>query len=285
MDENSLKFRAEQADRVAVINSITDCISLVELNLNDACNRKCFFCPRSTDKFKNTKSYASKKTLMKIRDRLLEINYKGDIEISGFSEPLLYRYISSAVTIFNSLKVDINIITNGDIITADIIRRLSRRGVKKFLVNCYDSEEQCQHIQNIFNNANLQDSLIMRKNYEVTTDNIYLNNRAGNIDLEFPKRVLNRCYVPFYKMIIDHDGSYLLCAQDWSRITKKHNIFTTSISEYLNSTHVVEYFKNLIAGKRTGLCDGCNVVGTFFGKPMFDFISDVYKIDRTDSSP
>ena len=61
----------------------------IEISESGTCNRKCSFCPRSTDGFEDIKEFISKELVNKIANELRELDYRGVIRFSGFVEPLL----------------------------------------------------------------------------------------------------------------------------------------------------------------------------------------------------
>ena len=68
-------------------------------------------------------------------------------------------------------------------------------------------------------------------------------------------------------MFIDIDGSYLLCPDDWKRISRKDNvnIYTMSIKEYF--CNYIKNTKNILLDKGRVLepCCCCSANGTLMG--------------------
>ena len=71
--------------------------SLVEVSDSGTCNRKCSFCPRSAEDFKDIKEFIPTRLIEKLISELKEYNFKGTIRFSGFVEPLLDKNIFNLV--------------------------------------------------------------------------------------------------------------------------------------------------------------------------------------------
>ena len=107
-------------------------------------------------------------------------------------------------------------------------------------------------------------------------------NRAGAVNMNMDNMSLhrkNKCYWPFYKMVLDWDGGILLCCEDWFKLSKKHinntfNINTHTIEEIWNSDYLNEYRSYLKEGKRTkSICNKCNMHGEKIGKEYVEYFS------------
>ena len=87
------------------------------------------------------------------------------------------------------------------------------------------------------------------------------------------------CNYPFYKMMIDIDGSYLLCSEDWKRVTKKseNNVHTKSIKEYFID-YLKDIKKELITNGRSNLtpCNKCSMNGLLMGGKMVEYFKSKY---------
>ena len=67
-------------------------ISSVEISINGACNRRCFFCPRVDEEgYPNILESLDMKLFDELINDLESINYEGRIAFSGFCEPLLSK--------------------------------------------------------------------------------------------------------------------------------------------------------------------------------------------------
>ena len=71
-----------------------------------------------------------------------ELQYKGILVFSGFCEPLLDKNIFSLVQISrkNLPRTQIELVTNGDVLNVDRMRRLLDSGLSTLIIIAYDEE-------------------------------------------------------------------------------------------------------------------------------------------------
>lgn len=269
----------------AYIYNEIDCLQTIVLNISEYCNLKCKMCPRSnTDIYPNRKLFMNLKTIRKIRERLDEINYCGTVSISGNGEPCYNPFIYGIIGILTEKynckypKYKIKLLTNGypDIVYSII----SKMGVK-ILVSVHIIQD-LEKIKEKFKNI---DDVVFRNHDPNDPDNeLKITNRSGICN----KNVSNSdtCYYPLYKMMIDYDGSYLMCADDWLRKTKNdnYNVFKTSIKDWFcilsSNDRKDKYFKfknQLLNNKRkeiNELCAKCDCNGLLMGSKMYIFYKE-----------
>jgi len=250
----------------------------IEINCVELCNRTCVFCPRSDPSvYPNQNLHMHVDTINNMCVGLRDINYNGRITFSGMGEPLLHEDIYS---LLSPIKKQLHrlerlqIITNGDKLTTDVIARLIDCGVDRIEVNLYDGPEQVKHYTDMF--ASHIDHMYLRHHYhgEDVTYGLTLNNRAGSVDMgDNQEHFINKtCYLPFYKMVINWNGDLLLCAQDWLHESNlKVNINETTIREAWLSESLMNYRNKLLKNSRcVAPCNKCNVVGTIVGEQAFN---------------
>ena len=94
--DRNVKRKNSFKDILKTDNKLIDfpIFSWIEFSLSGLCNRVCVFCPRSNPKeFPNLNKHMSIETYTRVMEDLKSIDYKGGIIYSGFSEPILYKYI------------------------------------------------------------------------------------------------------------------------------------------------------------------------------------------------
>lgn len=269
------------ADRQSGLDKCVDKITSlqrIEINCVELCNRTCVFCPRSNPTvYPNQNLHMEVSTINNMCVGLREIGYGGRITFSGMGEPLLHRNIFELlIPIKKQVKnlERLQVITNGDKLTTDIIKQLIDCGVDRIEVNLYDGPEQVDHYNNMFDGYT--EYMHLRHHYhgEDVTYGLTLNNRAGAVEMGESVTSYNdkACYLPFYKMVINWNGDLLLCAQDWLHESNLMiNINETKIVDAWLSTELTKYRDMLKSNKRCVTpCDKCNVVGTIVGKQAFD---------------
>ena len=244
----------------------------VELSLIDVCNRKCSFCPKVDDKVApDTFQKMNRKIIDEIHDQLLEIHYVGKIALCGYGEPLLHKDINYIVKkLSNVCKVEL--VTNGDVLSAKKLQDLYISDVSKVLISMYDGPEQIEKFKKMTVNANVpEDMVILRDRWHDKHNDfgVKLTNRAGTVFAGDQEKVgkYKNCYYPAYQFLIDWDGNVYLCPQDWQRKNSMGNIMQETVFQIWKGKTLTNYRKNLLSGKRcSNPCKSCNADGTLLGK-------------------
>jgi len=244
--------------------------SQLELNINELCNRRCPFCPRSGD-YPNQNLHIDLDLVESIALQLEELEFKGVVNICGTGEPLLTKYIESIVNKLASRKLLVEIVTNGDFLTIEKIKSLYSAGLSKFVVSMYDGAHQIKINNDIFKSAGIaKDRYILRDRWytEEKDYGVIYTNRTGAIDS--PELVKNSapCYYPSYALYIDWNGDVLLCCQDsYNRTIKIGNANDRKIFDLWTDQEFIKYRKNLRSGLRCDKpCSQCNANGQVYGK-------------------
>ena len=264
-------------------------ISSIELSINGACNRRCFFCPRvDENKYPNILDSLDIKVFERLVMDLRKINFDGRMSFSGFCEPLLTKNLDDYIKIIRSNlpKVQIEIVTNGDPILAKNgvgrIKELYKVGLNNCRVSLYDGPHQIELFENIKKELKLNDEeFIIRKRYLGPEESygITISNRAGSVEIKnevFELKALEEplkqpCYYPFYKVLIDHDGDVLICSNDWKKELPVGNIKNESLIDVWSNSKFLSVRKKLMEGNRNHKpCNVCDVNGTLNGKKSFD---------------
>lgn len=256
-----------------VEDSLISTLRMVEINPIELCNRKCSFCPRSTDLYKNKKSFISIDTVRKIADDLESFNFNGRVGFVGFGEPLLHKNLEELISIIKkkitNLKwLEIN--TNGDFLTLERMKSIRDSGCTTIAISMYDTDNS-QYFNEMAELANM--NIILRHHYN--SNNSYglrIVNRNDIID-ETSKFETDKtqCYIPFYKMLIDWNGDILLCDNDWSKKNKFGNVHNLSIENIWINSALNNYRNYLSKGDRIiDPCKKCNACGTLFGYESFN---------------
>ena len=247
-------------------------LMIVDFMLTELCNRTCDFCPRAVD-YPNLNLHMNLDLFNKICTDLSDIDYKNRILLCGFGESLLYKNLYEAVQIMRSklpYNSNLQIVTNGDRLTADTVTRLYECGINRIYVSCYDGIDQVNHFQNLFDSLLIDPSkyyfLHYYKSAEENYGFVHYSNRSGKLFRD-SKYINHGCNSPFYAMQINWDGKVLLCSHDWTKsvicgdLNKEHlkNI-------WLYSPEYQKYRANLSNNRRdTFPCNQCNVIGTLYG--------------------
>ena len=269
--KKNLKRRSEFVDRVPIHQGLP-MPTWVELSLIDVCNRKCSFCPKADDQVApDTFQKMTRKIIDEIHDQLLETHFKGTISLCGYGEPLLHKDINYIVKKLSNVS-KVEIITNGDVLSSKKLQDLYISNVSKVLVSMYDGPQKIEKFKKMTLNANVPEDIVILRDrwYDKYNDfGVKLTNRAGTVSAGEQEKIgkYKNCYYPTYQFLIDWDGNFYLCPQDWQRKNPMGNVMQETIFQIWKGKTLTNYRKNLLSGKRcANPCASCNADGTLLGK-------------------
>lgn len=268
-------------DSVKLIDNVP-LFSWVELSVTELCNRSagsphsCTFCPRrDANLYPNQSLHMSLALAEKIAAELRILRFTGVVLLCGYGEPLLHPKLPELVAKFGT-DIRTEIVTNGDMLTPDYIKKLRGAGLAYFVVSMYDDPEQRDWFSKMFDLAGCNtDNYILRDRwYNADQDfGLVLTNRAGTIQVGHqPKRDQRRpCFYPSYQLMIDWNGDVLLCPQDWSKKLKFGNINSQAMWNVWRSTQLHKRRMKLL-NERGGVspCGSCNANGCVHGQEHAD---------------
>ena len=243
------------------IESEIQCLKSIMLNISESCQLSCSYCPRSYG-YQNNEYFMTLDIVKEIKKQLDSFNYKGLISISGMGEPTLHKDIFKICDIFRNYNLQV--ISNG--ITTDFdYEALSKKCtliITKHLKS-YNYDKKFENINVIFKNHIESDEKC----------SLIKTNRGGWLYNEKRDR---KCFVPFYKLSIDYDGSYLLCPDDWSRKSKNFNntIFNIEIKKYFCETLKSTKAKLLKSRLFIDTCKNCSIDGMLAGIEEANFFKN-----------
>jgi radical SAM protein with 4Fe4S-binding SPASM domain len=242
------------------------------------CNRKCFFCPRSDPNYNHVNQFMTDPLFEKICKELSEHNYDGVFVFAGFNEPLLHKKIYEHLAMAKNYlpKSRIEIITNGDVLNKNRIKRLFKSGLSILSISVYDGKEASAKFKEMCVDAGLKEhQYILRDRYYPEDENfgINLTNRGGSMNnasfkIKDLKNPLNKpCFYPSYDFFIDYNGDVLMCSHDWNKENILGDMNHQSFNEIWTSEKAQESRKNLYNNKRNfSPCNVCDAEGSKVGK-------------------
>lgn len=271
--------------------------SIVEFNLLMACTRACSFCPVSKGFYNSasTKGVMSRNLFSKIIEELKDLSYSGILLFSGFSEPLLHKEIVDFVSLARKAlpSAHVEIITNGDLLTAEKIRTIFQAGLNRMVVSVYDGLEAMRKFESLRLDLGLdsQKMVLRRRYFDGNNYGLTLSNRGGliksedfeeenkknDVPLAVPLPLDRPCFYPFYMLKVDFNGDVLLCSHDWQKKKIIGNVANITLWEAWTNSEVNEVRKNLIRSKRNHEpCCRCDVIGNLMGEEFFLEWSKIY---------
>ena len=257
--------------------------SEVEISESGMCNRKCSFCPRSDPNYNHVNEFITNQLHNKLCNELSELNYQGVIRYSGFVEPMLdkniYNLIKSAKTVLPKSRIEM--VTNGDALNKQRLKKLFDNGLDTILISVYDSEEDAINFEKLCKDLSLKDSqYVIRKRYLPPEEDfgITLSNRAGMMEnAEFKINTLKEplkepCYYPSYTFFMDYNGDVLMCPHDWGKKIVLGNMMKNSFLNIWNSKKAILIRKKLNNSDRNfSPCNACDVKGSLIGEKHSKF--------------
>jgi len=285
--------RTQEANVIGKVGSSDNplhSIMTVEVNTTELCNRTCVFCPRSNAEiYPNRNLHLTPELAGKIAGDLASFEFEGRVSFSGFGEPVLNKkfpdVIRSVRRELTNNQLDTN--TNGDRLTAEMVKNLFEAGLTFMYVNMYDGPEQRAEFEALFAEAGIPaDQYRLRPHWGGAEEDygLILNNRSGMVidpDLGLPviaEPMKHPCYYPFSRAMVDWNGDVLICSNDWGRACVVGNAKTEHFGDIWMSDGMLEVRRKLLTGDRAHKpCATCNVNGTLSGQFSFDLLIDHYK--------
>ena len=250
----------------------------IEISESGTCNRKCSFCPRSDPNFEDKKEFISNSLHEKLCNELKDLDYGGTVRYSGFVEPMLDKNIYNLINMTrkNVPKSNIEMVTNGDPLNLDRLKKVFLNGLSKVLISVYDTEEDAIRFEKMCKECGLKSNqYIIRRRYlpESSDFGITLSNRAGLMEnAEFKIKPLektldNPCYIPSYTFFLDYQGDVLMCPHDWGKKIILGNLNKEKLVDIWFSKKSMKIRRMLNKSNRNfSPCNVCDVEGTFMGK-------------------
>ena len=124
----------------------------------------------------------SREIAKKIAKRLSDVEYIGRISFSGYGENLLNKEFCNIIQEFRKEndKSVIECNTNGDLLSAELVKKLFESGLSSIYVNLYSDDLSIDKINSIFAEAGIsEDRWMIRDHTNHKEYGLYLNNRSG----------------------------------------------------------------------------------------------------------
>lgn len=253
-------------------------MSVIEISDSGTCNRKCSFCPRSDINYPDIKEFIQPSLHKKIFIELSQYDYSGMIIYSGFVEPLLNKNIFNNIKEARSFlpKAKIEVITNGDVLNLERLKKLFDSGLTTLLISVYDGPEDEEKFYTLCQKANLKkEQYVIRNRYLPPEKDFGLtfSNRSGNLlNAQYPVPPLEKslnleCNYPAYTFFIDYNGDVLMCSHDWGKKYILGNVKKEKIIDIWLGNKFMKARKLLLKKNRSfSPCNKCDVKGDLIGK-------------------
>jgi len=167
-------------------------------------------------------------------------------------------------------------VTNGDALNQQRVKKLFDSGLVTLLVSIYDSKKAADNMEELLKDSGLDgEQYKVRHRYlpESESFGITLTNRSGmmdNAEYRIPslKEALKRnCHYPHYTFFMDYTGEVLICSHDWGKKLVIGNLKNDSfINLWLDQKFMQARKKLLNSDRNFDPCNKCDVNGVFMGK-------------------
>ena len=257
----------------------------IEISESGICNRKCSFCPRSDPTFDEKKEFIKDSLHEKMCKELKDLNYSGTVRYSGFVEPLLDKNIYKLINMTRVYLSESNIelVTNGDVLSKKRLEKLFDSGLNRILISAYDGKDQAKSFEKLCESLKLSEKqFIVRHRYYSKEENfgITLSNRAGMMEnAEYKIKSLSEslkqpCFIPSYTFFLDYQGDVLMCPHDWGKKIILGNLNKEKLIDIWFSNKSMHLRKSLNNSNRNfAPCNVCDVDGTFMGKKNSEYFN------------
>ena len=219
--------------------------TMVEIEINSHCNRRCAYCPNSLIRGTQVPKYMDDGSYEWILSELVRINFAGRLSYHFYNEPLLHPDLDKFVekTSRKLPQARQVLYTNGDFLTEERYLRLRTAGIAHFVVTSHDSLP--------FPSRPAQTVLFPK--------DLHLTNRGGVLPSS-PEPLKLPCFAPSTMLIVTITGDVLLCYEDANRTQKMGNIMHQPLEEVWFSPRFIWLRKQLAAGNRnvTDICRHCD---------------------------
>ena len=278
IDKNIPRKKQITKDRLQFLeNSKIPLMSVVEISNSGLCNRKCSFCPRSDPNYPDINEFISKELHYKIFSELSDLQYNGMVIYSGYVEPLLdvriYESISEARKFLP--KAQIELITNGDVLNLERLKKLFDSGLSTLLISVYDGPKEEENFYKLCEKANLKKhQYVIRNRYKSSEESfgINLSNRSGTLEnAEYSIKPLSEplsamCNYPAYTFFVDYNGDVQMCSHDWAKKYILGNVKKEKIIDiWCNKKFQFARKKLLNSDRSFSPCNKCDVAGELIG--------------------
>lgn len=265
----NIQRKSVWADHVQLHEGIP-LFSWLDLSITEWCDLKCPFCSRANpSEYPNQALHMPVPLAQKIANELRELDYQGCVVLSGYGEPLMHPRVVEIVEAFSDLHIEL--VTNGNALTAAKVRALLDAGISQIVVSLYVGPEQVSKMRAVFDAADcpVERYSLRDRWYGPEEDyGLKLTNRAGMVVVgnQPPVDPTRPCAYPSYAMQLDWDGTILLCPQDWKKRIKFGSVAHQPLWEVWKSKSLHKRRTKLMQD-RQGLvpCEDCNVDGCLHG--------------------
>jgi MoaA/NifB/PqqE/SkfB family radical SAM enzyme len=234
--------------------------SQIQIETYSPCNRKCSSCPVGIQKRPVTTMPDA--VFRQIIDQLAERDYRGEIALHFYNEPLLDKRLMDFIgyAAEKCPRSHIYFATNGDYLEVSRFREMLHRGLSSVCISQYD-KELSQNLRAFLSAVDDKDKEHFEHHLRIIDEISVWGSRGGTIKkwrLDAPLE--QRCARPEVQMIVDVTGKVPLCCCDYFGQERLGDVTRENIFQIWRSRRIREIRFALRKGhrKQIPLCSGCN---------------------------
>lgn len=251
-------------------------ISLVEIEVHAKCNRVCSFCPNVIVDRRRNGDTTDSEVLDRLFDQLGSIDYRGQIKIARYSEPLanlpyLYERIRAARS--RVPNAQLAIVTNTDYLKPSVLEALSDAGLDRVYMSIYPrvSEKWSLKLADRYSErlaAKLGTPILSRSKTPFSLRCTYEYDRLdlhsacinfndfgsdrGNLLQQYTQEDrVGPCREPFETFVVDYTGKVMPCCNLRSDFPEHQNYVAGDLSEEDES--IFDIYAGRLAGWRKSM--------------------------------
>lgn len=264
-------------------------ISIIEIESNSLCNRKCSYCINAHIYRRNENEVLKEDAYKKLIDDLANIGYERTITFHRYNEPFLKKNnmilfrIAYARKMLPKAKLVIS--SNGDYLDAEYLDKIAASGLDELYLQChienYNSISMAEK-KKIITELNSKIGKYQGKFIQRETSIVFVTvkspfktltieikdfkndgfDRGGIITEMGEEDIIGGCFGPLTTMPIDYNGNVMICCNcvSYHKQHKKYvigNIFDDNIVNIYNSALAKKIQKKLYEGDRLDICKKC----------------------------
>ena len=233
----------------------------ISIECNSYCNRFCSFCTRTYDNREKVRMPLP--LIYKTLYELQEVEYKGLISFHFYNEVFTDKRIFQLFEKCKELDLNNYLVTNGDFLTKEKVKRLSHYNIKEFTLSLYDLKDRGDFEKK--SKKYIQDYQLDSYDWEliILHGGEGYTNRAGyvnHVEEKFKLPVKAACSKIVKKIDVRYDGEVVMCCLDYYGLHPIGNINNQNIIDIWYSEKKRQQFTDLEQGNRHkyDLCSKCS---------------------------
>lgn len=219
---------------------------VVEVEVNESCNRKCSYCPQSVLEQKGPLGFMSDEVMTRLLDQLADFNFNGRFSYHLYNEPLMRKDLERFIAqVRDRVPAATQVLySNGDLLSEERYQSLVQAGIEYLIITRHDEDDFPERERQV----------VLRPSA------MNMTNRGGAM-FEIESALKLPCYGPHEIAVITSVGDVLLCYEDAHKHHVLGNIMDTPFLDIWASEEFAEYRRKLATQNRadaSSLCQQCN---------------------------